>query len=563
LSGQQIGTVLGGAVGAFFGGPAGAQIGMAIGGLVGGIVDPTKIDGPKIGQGQQQTSTDGAPIAWVLGTARIAGTLVQVSSRRDVKVHDSGKGGPSVSHHEAHQDFCIQVCESSSTRNSVMSSVIMVEQDGKIVYDARSNLAIGQGAVLPPGYVANTTAALVAFGKWKAGVAFQYGPETQLPHPTLEAITGVGNCPSYRGTLTMVASDFNVTAVGDRVPSYVFTVASSVLSSPKRTVIGGTAQYASAGGTGLLTTIGALLFDAGQPALPPYAFCSLPGPYVGVCVRAILRDKTNGFIYWDSTWVGTADIKPALIAYLAANPGAGGGVDAQYTVGDGKDPQYYVTTGSRVVFVGVNNRNLVADLYWFNPGSSKASLMQMLVYSAGALNPGDPGSLTLADAVTRICVRGGLTAADIDVTGLAGIDVLGYAIATQCNGVAALTPLLQAYFCYGSEYDGKIHFKRLGADAVMTIDEDDLILNEGANDGSVVSTKRGQDTQYPAKITVAYVDPAQNYQPVTISESRLASNVNAIGEVTIPLSVTMGADEAKQAAQKAMKIAYAGLEGTQ
>jgi hypothetical protein len=141
--------------------------------------------------------------------------------------------------------------------------------------------------------------------------------------------------------------------------------------------------------------------------------------------------------------------------------------------------------------------------------------------------------------------------------------VLGYAIATQCNGVAALTPLLQAYFCYGSEYDGKIHFKRLGADAVMTIDEDDLILNEGANDGSVVSTKRGQDTQYPAKITVAYVDPAQNYQPVTVSESRLAAGVNAIGETTIPLSVVMPADQAKQAAQKAMKIAYAGLEGTQ
>lgn len=50
MSGQQIGTVVGGVIGAFFGQP---QLGMAIGGLIGGIVDPTKINGPRIGDGQQ------------------------------------------------------------------------------------------------------------------------------------------------------------------------------------------------------------------------------------------------------------------------------------------------------------------------------------------------------------------------------------------------------------------------------------------------------------------------------------------------------------------------------
>lgn len=95
MSGQQIGTVVGGVVGAFFGGYAGAQLGMAIGGTIGGIVDPTKINGPHIGDGQQQTSTDGAPIAWVMGTAKVAGTLAWVGPRTEVKVKDSGgKGGP-------------------------------------------------------------------------------------------------------------------------------------------------------------------------------------------------------------------------------------------------------------------------------------------------------------------------------------------------------------------------------------------------------------------------------------------------------------------------------------
>lgn len=53
MSGTQIGTVVGGAIGFVVSGfnPVGAQIGMAIGGVVGGIVDPTKVYGPHIGDG--------------------------------------------------------------------------------------------------------------------------------------------------------------------------------------------------------------------------------------------------------------------------------------------------------------------------------------------------------------------------------------------------------------------------------------------------------------------------------------------------------------------------------
>ena len=47
MSGQQIGTVVGGIIGAYFGEP---QLGMAIGGLIGGAIDPEKIYGPHIGQ---------------------------------------------------------------------------------------------------------------------------------------------------------------------------------------------------------------------------------------------------------------------------------------------------------------------------------------------------------------------------------------------------------------------------------------------------------------------------------------------------------------------------------
>src|SRR5574337_961802 len=200
MSGQQIGTVVGGVVGAFFGQP---QLGMAIGGLIGGAIAPDHINGPKIGDGQQQSATDGAPIAWVQGTAMVAGTIVQVSPRRQIRHKDNGKGGPVQVTYTAVQDFAIIICESSELRDSTMSSVLMVMQDGKLVYDVRPG-----STMLADSY------------KWKANVDFLFGDDTQLPHPTLEAITGVGNTPAYRGSCIAVFKNFDVSTAGD--PGYAF-----------------------------------------------------------------------------------------------------------------------------------------------------------------------------------------------------------------------------------------------------------------------------------------------------------------------------------------------------
>jgi hypothetical protein len=51
-----------------------------------------------------------------------------------------------------------------------------------------------------------------------------FGGEDQLPHPTLEAITGVGNTPAYRGSLVAVFKSFDVTSAGNRIPNFQFVV---------------------------------------------------------------------------------------------------------------------------------------------------------------------------------------------------------------------------------------------------------------------------------------------------------------------------------------------------
>ena len=111
---------------------------MAIGGLIGGAVDPDHVYGPKIGDGQQQSATDGNPIAWIQGTAMVSGTIVQASERRQIRHKDDGKGGGPVSvTYTAEQDFAILICESCELRDSTISAILMVIQDGKVVYDVR------------------------------------------------------------------------------------------------------------------------------------------------------------------------------------------------------------------------------------------------------------------------------------------------------------------------------------------------------------------------------------------------------------------------------------------
>lgn len=188
----------------------GGQVGAAIGGYVGGVIDPTQFNGPRIGDGQNQNSADGQPIAWVIGTGPTVGNIMQAGPRYEVKKTDDGKGSTTETNtFEAHQSFAILICESSETRDSTIIGIQMVRQNGKIVYDVR------------PG-----STMLAESAKWKEKVTFYFGAEDQNPDPTLEAITGVGNTPSYRGICYAVFRDFNRSEFGDAIPTFEWVVVS-------------------------------------------------------------------------------------------------------------------------------------------------------------------------------------------------------------------------------------------------------------------------------------------------------------------------------------------------
>lgn len=147
----------------------------------------------------------------MIGTAGwLSPNIVDKSPRREVKKTDDGKGsGTEVNTFEAHQDFVLMVCESSETRDSLMTGVLMVRIDGKIVYDMRPDMNFG-----------------AENAKFLENHTFYDGNESQLPDPTAEAFpnNGVGNTPAYRGVYTVVARDINLTQYGDRIPAYEFVM---------------------------------------------------------------------------------------------------------------------------------------------------------------------------------------------------------------------------------------------------------------------------------------------------------------------------------------------------
>lgn len=536
MSGQQIGTVIGGIVGAFLGGNV--ALGMAIGGYLGGLVDPTVIKGPKIGDGQQQSSTDGAPIAWIQGTAQVAGTIVQVSTRRQIRHKDSGKGGGTTQEtFTAQQDFAVLICESCELRDSSMAVVWMVYQDGKLVYDVRPD-----STMLNDSY------------KWAQNVDFLYGGEDQMPHPTLEAITGVGNTPAYRGSCVAVFKNFDVSSAGNRIPQFLFVVSSSGVPAVDIDYTDtfsykvenlDTSDYSSPGYDDSTWPVAQGAFgNATHSGIPANTIVptGLPGRTIWLRKRVPVPASgtltINAFTD-DGTWLWVNGV-PYQTAQVGATTTT---IDLS-------------TFGSSVATIALKAVDCVPT------GSPTGIFAAVKVTTSGAPTPTNPGDVPLSEVVTRICKRGGLNDTDFDLTGLPDKDVSGYIVATQSNAADCLSPLLQAFFCFASDFNARVNFRQYGEDATVTITEDNLIESENNENSALARTLRNQETEFPRRIIAQYYDPAQNYKPVNVSSRRRASTVNAIGDQTFQIPVAISATEAAQAADKALKIAYATLQGT-
>lgn len=201
MSGSTVGAIVGGTVGFLIGGPAGARWGWMIGSTLGGIVDPAKIKGPRLGDGQSVTSQEGIPIPFGFGTFPVGGNVIWADELVEHKHKEGGKGGPQTTTYTYTRSYAVGICEGEIT------AIAKVWRNGKLVYDITpTSTILGQNA------------------KFLESHTFYTGSETQLVDPTIEASVGVGNSPPMRGLAYMVAENEDLTDSGGAIAQWRFVV---------------------------------------------------------------------------------------------------------------------------------------------------------------------------------------------------------------------------------------------------------------------------------------------------------------------------------------------------
>jgi hypothetical protein len=146
-----------------------------------------------------------------------------------------------------------------------------------------------------------------------------------------------------------------------------------------------------------------------------------------------------------------------------------------------------------------------------------------------------PGPEDLADIVSAECLRSGLTAGEIDVTDLAGIEVAGF----KCEGSAAdaIGQLMGAFYFYCLP-GRKLVFRLMDAASIATIQAADT--GAGVDQASEVfaGLMRGNDLELPAQVSITAPNPSADYDPATATSDRIITVGNRIEQAQLAVVFT-------------------------
>jgi hypothetical protein len=130
------------------------------------------------------------------------------------------------------------------------------------------------------------------------------------------------------------------------------------------------------------------------------------------------------------------------------------------------------------------------------------------------------GSVDLADIVSAECLRSGLTADDIDVTELVGIEVRGFI--AQGSAREAIEDLMSIFHFYAVCSD-KLYFRLLDAESVVTIPYADSGAGVDRPGESFTGVERGNDLEVPSEVTVVSPNPSADYDAGAETSDRLVT----------------------------------------
>jgi hypothetical protein len=189
------------ALGSSLGGPLGATIGRAAGALAGSLIDQAifgssrRVEGPRLGDLQLMTSSEGAALPRLVGSARLAGQVIWALPIEEVaKVEQQGGvkgglgGGVETTRYSYFASFAVALCEGPVTR------IGRVWADGK-PFDLTTT-------------------------QWR----LHPGSEDQPPDSLILADAGSDGAPAYRGVAYVVFERLPLQPFGNRLPQLSFEV---------------------------------------------------------------------------------------------------------------------------------------------------------------------------------------------------------------------------------------------------------------------------------------------------------------------------------------------------
>lgn len=206
-AGQIVGGLVGAVVGFFT--PVGPALGFTIGSSLGGLADPPKgpsitQEGPRLDDLTVQTSTYGASIPVLYGTAAVRGNVFWLENNRlretvtKTTTRSGGKGGgggskTTTTTYSYSATFAVGLCRGP------IKGVQRIWAGAKLIYDAGSS----------------DYATVIASNQASTSFRVYNGTDTQMPDARMQATLGVSGTPAYRGMAYIVFYDLQLKDYGN------------------------------------------------------------------------------------------------------------------------------------------------------------------------------------------------------------------------------------------------------------------------------------------------------------------------------------------------------------
>lgn len=168
----------------------------------------------------------------------------------------------------------------------------------------------------------------------------------------------------------------------------------------------------------------------------------------------------------------------------------------------------------------------------------------MVYFRIGGTEVTDP---TVASVLTKLSIRAGLTADDINVVDQEDDFIPGYLIANQMPVRSAIEPLMPVFFFDPVESDNVVKFVQRGAASIVDIPEDDLAATDSDTQVPILSVVRSQDVDLPNFVNVVYLNKLADYQTNTQSARRMVGNSMELVALEAPMVISD--EKAKAVAQ--------------